>query len=571
MKKLFTAALMACFAGSTMAQYYLTPRTPAYDLNASPKREIRAVWLTTLGNLDWPKTYATSPENIERQKKELTDILDKYAAANINTVLLQARVRAATIYPSDYEPWDQCITGRAGQAPDYGYDPLKFAVEECHKRGMEIHAWLAAIPIGASKALGAQRMRERGFDVRSYSTGAYVNPADPKIADYLAEICAEITRKYDIDGINLDYIRYPDSWPKASYREGDTPDERRANITKIVRAIHDKVKALKPWVKISCSPIGKHADLMRYSSKGYNAREKVYQDAQLWIKRGYMDQLYPMQYFRDQNYYPFCADWVENSNGKDIVTGLGTYFLDPHEGSWTLADIKRQMYVSRSLGMGHAHFRSKYLTDNRQGVYDFERLFNFLPALPPAMTWMGKQQPQQPKYRGKTGDLKTIDSDHRVTIAWRGNAPYYNIYASFTYPVDVSDARNLVFGRYADCSFMVKTQSGRPLYYAITAMDRYGNESEPLQERRLTTDSRKEEFLAVDNDKVMLPEEAASMDTDFFLISSLAGNTIARKYVSSASPTKIDVFSLPNGVYELSAHSKRNKSVHRIGFFILKR
>ena len=115
-----------------------------WDTTPLQKYETRAVWLTTWGNLDWPKTLANSDESREEQKRELIEILDKYAAANINTVILQTRVRAATIYPSNIEPWDKCLTGRENGNP--GYDPLAFAVKECHKRGMEIHAWLAAIP-----------------------------------------------------------------------------------------------------------------------------------------------------------------------------------------------------------------------------------------------------------------------------------------------------------------------------------------------------------------------------------------------------------------------------------------
>ena len=196
-----------------------------------PKRETRAVWLTTLANLDWPKTYARSAESIEQQKQELIDILDKYQKANINTVLLQARVRAATIYPSDIETWDRCITGIEGRAPGYGYDPLAFAVTECHKRGMELHAWIATIPVGAKNSLGCRTLKQKGFRIRNYATGSYLDPADPSVAPYLASICGEIVRKYDVDGINLDYIRYPDGWPRPSYRDGDTPDQRRSYQT----------------------------------------------------------------------------------------------------------------------------------------------------------------------------------------------------------------------------------------------------------------------------------------------------------------------------------------------------
>ena len=232
-KKLITLVLLSCFTINCFAQtdeIFIN-----WDTKPFKKRETRAVWLTTLNNLDWPKTFANSEEGIERQKQELIDILDKYVAANINTILLQTRVRAATIYPSNIEPWDKCLTGREDGNPNY--DPLAFAVEECHKRGLEIHAWVAAMPVGAAKSLGCRLMKEKGFSIRSFSTGSYVNPEDPKIAGYLGEICAEITRNYDIDGINLDYIRYPDGWPYPTYRNGDTPETRRENITNIVREL----------------------------------------------------------------------------------------------------------------------------------------------------------------------------------------------------------------------------------------------------------------------------------------------------------------------------------------------
>ena len=217
MKKLILLTFLCVITIISQAQTSLVD----YLTTAMPKRETRAVWLTTLANLDWPKTYATSPERIEQQKQELIDILDKYQKANINTVLLQARVRAATIYPSALEPWDKCITGVEGGVPGGDYDPLAFAVAECHKRGMEIHAWIATIPVGAKSSLGCRTLMKKGFRIRSFSTGAYLDPSDPSVAPYLASICGEIVRNYDVDGINLDYIRYPDGWPRPSYRQGD--------------------------------------------------------------------------------------------------------------------------------------------------------------------------------------------------------------------------------------------------------------------------------------------------------------------------------------------------------------
>ena len=539
-----------------------------YLTKRMPKRETCAVWLTTLASLDWPKNYARSEESIKLQKQELIDILDKYQKANINTVLLQARVRAATIYPSDIEPWDQCITGVEGRAPGYGYDPLGFAVEECHKRGMEIHAWIATIPVGAKNSLGCRTLMKKGFRIRNFSTGSYLDPADPSVAPYLASICGEIVRKYDVDGINLDYIRYPDGWPRPSYRDGDTPDQRRSNITAIVRAIHDEVKTIKPWVKMSCSPIGKHADLSRYSSKNFNAHDRVSQEAQEWMRLGLMDQLYPMQYFRGDNYYPFVADWVENAYKREIVTGLGTYFLDPREGNWTLGDLTRQMYVSRDLGVGHAHFRSYFLTANKQGVYDFEKQFNATLSLPHKM--QGVASTAAMPY-AVNSSLVERREDKSVILRWKAVTPYYNIYASYTYPVDTEDARNLLFARYTGQTLQLKNVNPN-LYFAVRGMDRYGLETPALQENMNSSTLSKSpvSLLANDGNTLTLPAAAKLTDADRYVILSLQGVILRIINAKSVRNNQLPIGSLPDGMYSLKVYNHKKKSFI-LGAFMVKR
>lgn len=564
MKKLFLFTLLCVITITTQAQTNLSD----YLTKRMPKRETRAVWLTTLANLDWPKTYARSAESIEQQKQELIDILDKYQKANINTVLLQARVRAATIYPSDIETWDRCITGIEGRAPGYGYDPLAFAVTECHKRGMELHAWIATIPVGAKNSLGCRTLKQKGFRIRNYATGSYLDPADPSVAPYLASICGEIVRKYDVDGINLDYIRYPDGWARPSYRDGDTPDDRRSNITIIVRAIHDEVKSIKPWVKMSCSPIGKHADLARYSSKNFNAHDRVSQEAQEWLKLGLMDQLYPMQYFRGDNYYPFLADWVENAYKREIVTGLGTYFLDPREGNWTLGDLTRQMYVSRDLGVGHAHFRSYFLTANKQGVYDFEKQFNAVLALTPTVQGVTSNgSAPQPI----NASLVERREDKSVTLAWKAVSPYYNIYASHSYPVDTEDARNLLYARYTGQIINLKNVNPN-LYFAVRGMDRYGHETAALQENRnnLTTSKSSVSLLANDGNTVTLPAAAKLTDADHYVILSLQGVILRIVSAKSVRNNQLYIGSLSDGMYSLKVYNHKKKSF-MLGSFMVKR
>ena len=439
------------------------------------KHEVRAVWLTTIGGIDWPRTRGTAA-----QQRELCNTLDQLQKAGVNTVLLQTRVRASTIYPSAYEGFDQCITGRYGQAP--GYDPLQFAVDECHRRGMECHAWIVTIPIGKTNEERFKAFKRKNPTLtRTIGQEGFMDPENPRTGDYLANICAEVTRRYDIDGIHLDYIRYPETWPK----KGAKPHERRLNITSIVRKINLAVKRLKPWVKLSCSPIGKAGDLSRYKSGGWNSYNAVYQDAQGWLRDGLMDQLYPMMYFRDNNFYPFALDWQERSYGRTIVAGLGIYFLSPAEGKWTLGDVTREMHFVRQNGIGHCYFRSKFLTDNTRGIYDFARRFDEAPALIPPMTWESDKAPSAPTRldvtRGATTDCLSWSGASAPSYTRTPVPPHllYNVYAALTPDIDINEPRNLIATRLQDTQLTVPHTSGRTVYYAVCALDRYGNESLP--------------------------------------------------------------------------------------------
>ena len=434
----------------------------------NPKHEVRAVWLTTIGGIDWPHSYSTAT-----QQRELIDILNQLQQAGINMVMIQTRVRATTIFPTTTEPWDGCITGHPGTAASY--DPLQFCIDECHRRGMECHAWIVTIPVGKWNGLGCKQLRQKyPALIKKIGEEGYMDPEKPETGDYLAKFCAEVTRKYDVDGIHLDYIRYPETWKiKVSKNQG------RQYITDIVRKINRAVKPLKPWIKLSCSPIGKYDDLTRYRSNGWNANTTVCQDAQGWLRDGLMDALFPMMYFQGNNFYPFAVDWLEHSYGRIIAPGLAVYMLHPREKNWDLEIITREMNVLRDLGLGCTFFRSKFFTDNTKGIYDFTCDFNVTPALIPPMTWAGKQAPSavsrlQVK-RGMSADIiswqKAIDNSGADYLL-------YNVYASDHQPVDVSNPQNLIAARQRELQITVP-HKGRPLYYAVTAMNRYGQESEP--------------------------------------------------------------------------------------------
>ena len=464
-----------------------------------PKRELRAVWLTTIKSLDWPDTKATSPHGIEKQKQELRNILDQLKAANFNAIVLQTRIRGTVIYPSKIEPMDACITGKfvapiadSDKTTSDRYDPLAFAIEECHKRGLQLHAWLVAIPGNKTdqiKALGSHSLSHRvPHLILKTSDGNMLDPGIPETADYIASICEEITRNYDIDGINFDYIRYPEKEVRfsdaATYRKyadsgQSLADWRRSNTNRIVKTIHDRVKAIKPWIAISCSPVGKYADTRRYSAGGWNALNAVSQDAKLWLREGWMDILMPMMYFRGKNYYPFALDWQEDSYGRTIASGLGVYQIDRNQQNWPLSVMESEINYCRQHHLGgQVFFRSRFVTDNTKGVYNL--LHNNLystPALPPALIEPNKEAPSAPT------NGKIEETAEGITLSWVNDQSYYVLYRSETYPVDTQDPNNIYKVGLTDTHFTIPLPMSITWlpYYAVTAIDRYGHESKPLE------------------------------------------------------------------------------------------
>ena len=542
-----------------------------YAVNPNPKYEVRAVWLTTIGGIDWPHSYAQSERSAEKQKEELRAILDRLQKANINTILLQTRIRATTIYPSQYEPWDGCLSGFPGKSP--GYDALQFAIDECHKRGMEVHAWVVTIPVGKWNSYGCRQLRKR-FPrlIKRIDQDGYMDPEATQTGCYLAEMCREIVQRYDVDGIHLDYIRYPETW---KFRI--SKDQARGNITRIVEKIHQAVKKEKPWVKMSCSPIGKFDDLSRYWSHGWNAYTKVAQDAQAWLKDGLMDELFPMMYFRGDQFFPFAIDWKEHSYGKIIAPGLGIYFLDPKEGKWNISDITSELYHLRNIGEGHAFFRNKFLLDNHQGVYDFVTAhFNRYPALVPPITWESNKRPQQPV------TLCIEENEGTTTLRWDNSLQYEdgtaiktpsiynNVYASKEYPVDVHDARNLILTRTTRRQLTTRT-GNTPTYYAVTTTDGFGNESRAKQLNqtavvKTTTRYGKACRLTTTGESIILPSSIHETDCQYIIVKNMQEQAV---YITKPQNREINIKKIKDGIYTLNCVNYRNIE-HTLGTFIKK-
>ena len=544
-----------------------------------PKREIRAVWLTTIGGLDWPHTKAYSPLTIDKQKKELCQLLDKLQEANFNTVFLQTRIRGTVIYPSAIEPWDDCLTGHANKSP--GYDPLEFAIEECHKRNLQLHAWVVVFPghsFKKTKALGKQSMPARIPSLCMRTNDSWMlNPGVPQTAEYLAKVCQEITRNYDIDGIHLDYARYPektvqynDALAYRKYGKGQAKSAwRRDNVTRCVKSIYSSVKQTKPWVWVSCSPVGKFKDLPSQSSLGWNAYSTVHQDAQGWIQTGIMDMLVPMMYFQaGRNFYPFALDWKENSLGKPIVNGLAAYKLDSREGDWPLNTIEKEVSFSRFIQSGgQAFFRTRHITDNNKAVYDYLNNFYLLPSLPYAMDWQAEALTPEPPQ-----NLQLEETDDGYILKWNcisSNEPLtYNIYCTTDTCINTDNPFNIIYWQHKSSNVKLHLPISPELLpsYAVTAINRYGQESKPayLINRTSRKASTREIIgeqlrLSYQKDSVLLPK----CSSKFLIIEDKTGSIIS----TLSYPSTLYIGNLPLGIYTFRTLENKGRS-HVLGTLI---
>ena len=567
MKKFFLLLLgSVCCSLTTTAQSLFSLLEP----HTAPPREVRAMWLTTLKGLDWPKKPAVSREDNEQQIAALKQILDQLQQAGINTLLFQSRIRATTAYPSAIEPWDGVFTGTPGKAPLY--DPLQVALDECHRRGMELHAWVVAYPIcdvKVARQLGKKALPNTHRNLCQRCGDKWMmDPGVPGTDDYIANICAEIVNKYDVDGIHLDYIRYPekgipfnDSRTYRKYGKGMKRDAwRKENVNRTVRKIHDAVKGIRPWVKISCSPVGKYADLEQQSSYGWNARDAVYQDAQAWLRDGWMDMIFPMMYFDGKHFYPFVQDWQEHSYGRQVVPGLGTYLLHPKQKDWKLEDFRRQLLFTRSIGAaGHAQFRTMFFTDNVKGIYDYvagDLYHKYVPT--PPMTWEDAVAPKQPQTE--------IEADHyTVHLKWlpvQDNMPNtpvkYNVYYCPTEHFNIRTAEPIRYG-VKDCHFSYTPGLPARLYghYAVTAVDAFGNESDGYA---VSTSTGEHSTMEITEQFLQVPEVDGA---EYLLISDIAG----RQIFTTPYASQIDVSTLSQGFYEIRTLGKKGKSHHLFKFW----
>lgn len=420
----------------------------------APKTEIRAVWLTTIYGLDWPKRPAKTAMEYKRQQQELCLLLDSLHGANFNMILLQVRLRGDVIYRSAIEPASKVFSGQYGVMP--GYDPLAFAIEECHKRGMECHAWFVTFPVGTEKTVKEQGKRSivkrRPELCKRHNGEWYLDPGVPETRTYLRSLVRELVSNYEIDGIHFDYIRYPDQahrFPdKAAHRKYGKNESlaawRRNNISLFVSEVYDDIKRLKPWVQVSSSPLGKYSRIPQHPKARWTAYESVYQDVRKWMKDGKHDMIIPMMYYLYDDFFPFVDNWVEISNGRLVVPGLGAYRMEHNEGNWEVNQVTDQMDYNRSFdASGTSFFRVANVLNNEKGFYrELKNNYYKYPALLPPLTWLNNEQPASPE------EIRIERIGNELKLSWDqptgSDVAYYTVYFSQSDTLDTTSAKSIL-------------------------------------------------------------------------------------------------------------------------------
>jgi uncharacterized lipoprotein YddW (UPF0748 family) len=452
-------------------------------------REFRAAWVASVANIDWPSRAGLSTQ---AQQKELTDILDRAAEVGLNAVLLQVRPSCDALYESRFEPWSEYLSGRMGKAPVPYYDPLTFAVQQAHQRGLELHAWFNPFrvrhPSAVSPAVASHVSRRHPDWVRKYGDMQWLDPGNEAAREYVIQVVADLVKRYDLDGLHFDDYFYPYPIEDRKGRLIDFPDEsswkaylakhgklsrhdwRRANVDSFVERLYRVIKAEKPWVKVGISPFGIWRPGNPPQIRGFDAYEGLYADARRWLREGWLDYCAPQLYWsidqREQS-FPVLLRWWEEQNvrGRHLWPGLSVARVGAKvPGSEIVEEIRLTRKGGRSTG--HILWSMKSVLENRGNITAALRNSLYAqPALVPASPWLASDRPVAPRvWTEANGTVRWAAADGQSVRSW---VVQYRTGATWkTLRVSPGQGR-------------LEWKGGVPEVVAVSTVDRAANVSEP--------------------------------------------------------------------------------------------
>ena len=455
-------------------------------------REFRGAWISVVAsNQDWPSEPGLP---VERQKAELISLLDRAAQLHFNAVILQVRPSSDALYASPIEPWSERLTGTMGRAPQPFYDPLAFAIQEAHKRGLELHAWFnpfrALHPLSKSIVAPNHITQTHPELVRKYDTQFWLDPGEPAVREYVLRVVMDVVRRYDVDGVTFDdyfypypvknalgrKLDYPDdaSWQKFGLRSGLPRDDwRRQNVNQFVQSVYQSIKAAKPWVKFGVSPFGiwRPGVAPGINPKALDAYASLYADSRLWLASGWLDYFAPQLYWpvdSPQQSFPVLLNWWSSQNvkGRHLWPGLD----DANIGKeWGPEEIARQMDTTRrQSASGEIHFHLRDVLE-KPALASVVRAEYSQPALVPASPWLNPYSPAKPRISAAIAgtnlvvrwQMATNEIPESWVLQYRGTD---NLWRTQILPANQTGC---IFAR------------SQPDVISISAVNRYGNISAP--------------------------------------------------------------------------------------------
>lgn len=479
-------------------------------VSAQLKYEFRGAWIATVVNIDWPSRKGLATE---QQQQEYKDMLDALQREGMNAVIVQVRPSADALYPSQYEPWSEYLTGVQGRLPEPYYDPLQFMIDEAHKRGMEFHAWInpyrAVFNTKTSSVSPSHVTRKHPDWFFTYGTGKYFNPGLPVVMDYVTAVVRDIIGRYDIDGLHLDdyfypyrigSLDFPDQQAYNKYGKGLSKDDwRRANCDSVIKRIHEMVLETKPGIKFGVSPFGvwrnKSRDPMGSDTRaGVSNYDDLYADILLWLQKGWIDYVTPQLYWPTGHnlcdFETLVKWWSDHTYGKQLYIGHGVYNVyETRSAAWrNPKELPKEINILRNYSnvQGSVYFSAKDILKNPNGWADsLQDNFYRYPALIPPAAWIDTTPPPSPVI-----DKITLEGQGAVTITGHGVNTTEEVVKNYvlyiagskkalgSLPILIVPALDRVkqtFTFNVPASLLPK--AGQTVYMAVSSVDKENNES----------------------------------------------------------------------------------------------
>ncbi len=463
------------------------------------KREFRGAWIQAV-NGQWVGV------GTQKMQQTLTYQLDELMKDGVNAIIFQIRPECDALYQSNIEPWSRFLTGKQGVAPSPYWDPLQWMVTECHKRGMELHAWINPY---RAKTKTTHELDSRHVAIRhpewvfEYDDQYILNPAIPECRNFICHVVGDIVRRYDVDGLHIDDYFYP--YPAAGQTIPDDQlfrsnprgftnkgDWRRDNVNLFIRQLSDTIHQNKPWVKFGVSPFGiyrnKKNDPNGSNTNGLQNYDDLYADVLLWVNKGWVDYNVPQLYWeighKSADYQELIGWWNRYASNRPLFIG------EDVERTVKNADLRNpnvhqlaakvQLRSQMRNVQGAVLWYAKAAVDNI-GNYGTSLRSTYwrYPALQPQMPFIDGKAPKKvrkPKVINAQEDGNVLFWREPKGKGWKNQAVRYVVYRfNNGEPINIDDPSHIV--AITLNSFYRLPARSQHSTYVITALDQLSNES----------------------------------------------------------------------------------------------